>query len=128
MGQPAAYIRYLLRWSGGLLAACLFLLFPIQAAEASPTTPRQTYLSCRATQRPARKPDVTLGSHDHGSMVLVNVRVGFSFGSPPVLLSWFPVPFASKPALQVRTPQRRSGYSFRFLQLIFEHQIAINAP
>ncbi|MEZ0612233.1 hypothetical protein ACAW74_27230 [Fibrella sp. WM1] len=128
MGQPVAYIRYLLSWSSGLIAACLLLLLSAQAAEANAVAQRQTYLSCRTAQRPVRKPDVTSGIHDHGSIALVNTRVGFSFGPPPVFLPCLPAIFEYKSGLQVRSQRYGSYYSFRFLQLIFEHQITINAP
>ncbi len=128
MGQAASYIRYLISWSSGLAAACLFLLSPSQAAEISSATARQAYVSCSASQRPDRKPDVASIVGCHGSMALVNARAGFSFGPSLVSLPYLLAAFAQKSGPQAPAQQHGSYYSFRFLQLIFEHQIAINAP
>lgn len=128
MGQPVAYIRCLLSWSSGLIAAWLCLLCLAQPADVDVLAERQTYLYCRASQWPARKPDVTSALHCHGSIALVNSRVDFSFGPSPSFLPGLLAPFAYKLGVTARRHPHYSYYSFRFLQLIFEHQIAINAP
>ena len=128
MEKAAPYIRQGLKWTGGLLAACMLLLVPTWAAERSAVPERQTYVSCASEARQVPHPDCSSTVYHQESIALVSPRADFSFLPLLIFLPWLLSAFYR--ALGIKQPDRFLGsfFCFGFLSPIFEHQIAINAP
>ncbi|MEZ0542263.1 hypothetical protein [Fibrella arboris] len=128
MGRTNQTTWQWLNRAGSLLAAWLVLLLSAGNVHHQPVTARQHYISYDVPRQSAGKPDVASAVCNHAPAARIGARPGHSFG-PTV--GWFPYLL---PALswgvdsQVAGQSQYSCYSFRFLRLIFEHQIAINAP
>ncbi|MBO0950090.1 hypothetical protein [Fibrella forsythiae] len=128
MGKTTPTKWQWLTWSSGMIAAWLMILLPVWNAEASSETEQKTYISCDSPAPSAPNPDYASMVCSHGPVARISAQTGFAFGpSLNATTCWLP---ACQWVAATCVPGQlyRSSYSFRFLQLIFEHQIAINAP
>lgn len=125
MGKTAPYIPQWLKLAAGFWAVWLCTALPVRAAEATAQLLRQTYFSSNHSEPQA---DIGTTFCNREAVVLSSLRSGFSFAPtllfvPSLLSATFKTSYLPLP-----TRLRSSVFPFFFLRLVFEHQIAINAP
>ncbi|ARK10369.2 hypothetical protein [Fibrivirga algicola] len=101
---------------------------PIWSAQAQSETKQQACVTCDSPDLPSSQSDFASMVYSQGSVARVNARPGFPFGASLSLPLGFLAGFTWLPYAPFRVQRQGSPYTFRFLKLIFEHQIAINAP
>lgn len=128
MSTAALHNRHRLHGLIGIIAAWLLLLSPVWSPKNSlKIEPKSSVSSTKAT-RPDSQSDIAAIGGGHGAFARVNDRLSFPFGPGLPLSPGLPKTFDWVATAQLAGQPFPSSYSFRFLQLIFEHQIAINAP
>lgn len=128
MQKKAPYTGQPVRWLGGLVAAWLMLASALQTADVRPARGWQTYLSSIAPWEGTDDSDYSLADSIQPRVALARSVSAFFFGpSVDVLPSnrWI---FHQILQQKSSGDAYQSRFAFRFLRIIFEHQIAINAP
>ncbi|WP_338875754.1 hypothetical protein WBJ53_09015 [Spirosoma sp. SC4-14] len=125
MSKTAPYIPQWLKLTAVFGAVWLFAVLPVQATESGAQLHHQAYFS---NTQPEREADISSILCNRDALVLISLRASYSFSSsllffPSLLSATF-----SALCLPLLTRLRVAVFPFFFLRLIFEHQIAINAP
>ena len=89
---------------------------------------QQACVTSDLPDRPDHQSDFASTVCGQGSAARVSARPGFVFSATLSLPPSFLVAFTWSAYTLAVAQRQGSLYSFRFLKLIFEHQIAINAP
>ncbi|MEZ0487084.1 hypothetical protein [Fibrella aquatica] len=129
MGKRASIARQWLNGPGSLLAAWLLVFLPIWNASANPPAQQKAYISYDTPSGPVNHQDLATLAGSHSPMALVSQRGDFAFGPSLSILPYTLPDFRWRiNFVQLAGHLYASLYPSRFRQLIFEHQIAINAP
>jgi len=128
MGNIVVHKQQRLAWFCGVFVAWLLLLVPIWPAQAQSETKQQACVTCDSPDLPSSQSDFASMVCSQGSVARVTARPCFPFGASISLPPGFLAGFTWLTYAPFRAQRQGSPYSFRFLKLIFEHQIAINAP
>lgn len=128
MQKKAPYTGQLVRWLSGLVAAWLLLSLSVQIVDLKPALVWQNYISGIAPWMETDDLDYSSTDFIHSRVALVNSISGFSFGPSVDFLPGSRWIFHQIRRTEPSGERYQSHFAFRFLRLIFEHQIAINAP
>ncbi|WP_375447452.1 hypothetical protein [uncultured Fibrella sp.] len=128
MTKAAPHKEQQLYWISGIIAACLLLLAPIWSTKNSPEIAQKSSVSATTSTRPDSESAIAAIGGSHGAVARVTIRLSFPFGPGLTLPPTLPAIFNWGATAQIGGRQFPVCYPFRFLKLIFEHQIAINAP
>ncbi|UFH52996.1 hypothetical protein [Spirosoma sp. KNUC1025] len=128
MGKNRSNVRQEASWLSGLLAVWLLVSVPDRATLTKLITEHQTYVSSLSLCEQSDESDYSSTANVHAHAALVYSSPGFVFNSLAGFLtnSRCYVPKIWRASLSV--PLKESHFIFGLLHLIFEHQIAINAP
>lgn len=107
----------------GLVAIGWLLLLP-----ETPSASREAYFSVVKTAPKSDQSDCFPVLYAHPQKALISSQTTFSFVLPLACLSTFLSVGSRNSWLQAELLSIFSFFSFHFLRLVFEHQIAINAP
>lgn len=91
------------------------------------TEQQSSVSSIRSTHTDSESAVAVIGG-SHGAVARVTIRLSFPVGPGLTLIAGLPTTFDWVATAQLPGQHLLCCYSFRFLQLILEHQIAINAP
>ncbi|WP_420151681.1 hypothetical protein [Spirosoma sp.] len=128
MVEKVTYVRQETSWLSGLLALWLMVSFQSRLDVAQRITDRQTYLSCTALWQQTDESDYAPNDNVHTHLALVYPTSGFVFTTSTGFLPCSRYSLPKNWRTNVVTAIQQSPFIFEILRLIFEHQIAINAP
>ena len=117
-----------MKWFGGLITAWLLLSWPVATPGLKASVACQTAVSCLSPWEESGESGYSATAAIHTRVALVSPLPSFSFGPSTEFLPCIRWVFHTGRYTEVSDALRESFSVFRFLRLIFEHQIAINAP
>ena len=111
----------------GLMAIGWLLLLPASSPETA-TAGREAYFSVVKSAQKSDQSDCFSARYAHTQKGLIRPQTAFSFVLPLACLSALLTVGSWNNWRQTQLLSVSCFFSFHFLRLVFEHQIAINAP